>query len=67
MWERQRYENTAILETKPSPCGEDLSGATLRVDFFIKARCPKVVCKSPVKIPASYAKSPRQRSFRLLL
>ena len=35
---------------KPSPCGEGLGGATLRVDFY-KGRCPKVAFKSLVTVP----------------
>ena len=31
-----------ILVSQPSPLGEGLGGATLRVDFY-KRRCPKVV------------------------
>ena len=30
------------LRGPPSPCGEGLGGATLRIDFY-KGRCPKVV------------------------
>ena len=34
----------------PSPCGEGLGGAPLRVDFC-KRRCPKVAFKSLVTVP----------------